>query len=143
MGTTLELERILRPAAVLPEAAAAQIVSQLERHDVSSGGIWNASATLWQRYDQPWDGFAGGRGTAQLIGSIAVVYDSPSRHMITIYKVSLGDIAAGLGWTVERLCDDALAWAGLSLQNCPRAALAAPPPRDPFHVARPTTLVIP
>ena len=142
MTTTLELERILRPAAVLPEASAAAIITQLERNDVSCGGVWNASAALWQRYDQPWDGFAGGRGNAQLIGSIAVVYDSPSRHQITIYKVSLSDVAARLGWSVERLCDDALGWAGLSLHNCPRAALAAPPPRDPFHVARPQTVLL-
>jgi hypothetical protein len=142
MAQTLELERIIRPAAVLPEQSAALIVTQLERNDVSRGGVWNASATLWQRYDQPWDGFAGGRGNAQLIGSIAVVYDSPSRHKITIFKVSLSDVAASLGWSVERLCDDALGWAGLSLHNCPRAELGAPPPRDPFHVSR-ATLVVP
>ena len=60
--------RIIRPAAILDERAAAQVLQQLRRLDVSRGGIWNASATLWQRYDQPWDGFAGGRGNAQLIG---------------------------------------------------------------------------
>ena len=37
------------------------------------------------------------------------------------------------GWTVEGLCDDALAVVGLTLDACPRAELAAPPVRDPFH----------
>jgi hypothetical protein len=142
MAVTLELERIIRPAAVLPEQAAAHIVAQLSRNDVAKGGVWNGTPTLWQRYDQPWDGFAGGRGNAQLIGSIAVVYDSPRRHQITIYKVTLGEVAVRLGWSVERLCDDALAWAGLTLRNCPRASLSAPPTRDPFHLRRPKTLTL-
>jgi hypothetical protein len=142
MAVTLELERIIRPAAVLPASAAAQIVTQLARNDVSCGGVWNGTPTLWQRYDQPWDGFAGGRGNSQLIGSIAVVYDSPRRHEITIYKVTLGEVAARLGWSVERLCDDALAWAGLSLHTCPRASLSSPPQSDPFRLRRPTTLTL-
>lgn len=142
MTVAMELERILRPAAVLPAQAAARIVTELERNDVAHGGVWNASATYWQRYDRAWDGFAGSRGTAQLVGAIAVVYDSPVRHQITIYKVTLSDVAAEVGWSVERLCDDALGWAGLTLHNCPRAALAAPPPPDPFHGRRPTTLTL-
>lgn len=127
------LERILRPAAVLKSNVAARIVTALEHCDVSQGGVWNASASLWQRYDKSWDGFAGGRGTAELIGSIAVIYDSPVRHEITIYKVTLSEAARTAGWTVERLCDDALAFAGLTLASCPRAQLLPPPPPDPFR----------
>jgi hypothetical protein len=129
-----ELERILRPAAVLTSASAAVIVSALERCDVSHDGVWNASSSLWQRYDRPWNGFAGGRGTAELVGSIAVVYDSPVRNEITIYKVTLSAPALDAGWSVERLCDDALAWAGLTLESCPRARLLPPPPPDPFRM---------
>ncbi|MEP7055063.1 MAG: hypothetical protein ABI912_07415 [Actinomycetota bacterium] len=128
-----ELERILRPAAVLSTKAAAVIVTALERGDVSQGGVWNASCSLWQRYDKAWNGFAGGRGSAELVGSIAVVYDSPVRNEITIYKVTLAAPALEAGWSVERLCDDALAWAGLTLASCPRVRLAPPPPPDPFH----------
>lgn len=129
-----ELERILRPAAVLKSHGASKIITQLERCDVSQGGVWNASTSLWQRYDKPWDGFAGGRGSAELVGSIAVVYDSPVRHEITIYKVSISEAALAAGWSVERLCDDALAWVGLTLASCPRARLLPPPPPDPFRV---------
>lgn len=133
LATAPELERILRPAAILKSQAASQIITALEGCDVSSGGVWNATTSLWQRYDRPWDGFAGGRGAAELVGSIAIVHDSPVKHEITIYKVSLTTGAMSAGWTVERLCDDALAWVGLTLASCPRASLATPPPPDPFR----------
>jgi len=129
-----ELERILRPAAVVKSDKAVLIIKELHRCDVSNGGVWNASETLWQRYDKPWDGFAGGRGTASLLGSIAVVYDSPVRHQITIYKVSISEAALADGWSVETLCDDALTWAGLTLASCPLARMTPPPPPDPFRV---------
>lgn len=134
LALTPDHERILRPSAVLKSEAAALIVKALERCDVSCDGVWNASTSLWQRYDKPWNGFAGARGTAELVGSIAVVYDSPVRHEITIYKVTLTQPALAVGWTVERLCDDALTWAGLTLASCPRAHLLPPPPPDPFRV---------
>ena len=81
--------RIIRPAAILDERAAAQVLQQLRRLDVSAGGVWNATSSLWQRYDAPWDGVGGTRGEAKLLGSIAVMYDSPHRHEITIYKVTV------------------------------------------------------
>lgn len=125
--------RIIRPAAVLGTQAAAEVVRNLQRLDVSRGGTWNASSSLWQRYDRPWDGGGSTRGSAQLVGSIAVVYDSPSRHSITVYKVTVSGYGRSTGWTVESLCDDALGWAGLSLESCPRAEMSDPPRRDPFH----------
>src|SRR4051794_33207802 len=79
-------EASIRPAAILPIDAATQIVSALEKLDVSKGGVWNATPGVWQRYDRSWDGPAGSRGTAELVGSIAVVYDRPRRHEITVYK---------------------------------------------------------
>lgn len=124
--------RIIRPAAILDERAAAQILQQLRRLDVSVGGVWNATSSLWQRYDAPWDGPGGTRGDAQLLGAIAVMYDSPHRHEITIYKVTVTARGLDLDWTVESMCDDALVWGGLTIANCPRAELAAPPRRDPF-----------
>jgi hypothetical protein len=125
--------RIIRPAAVLDQRTAARVLSELERLDVATGGIWNATSSLWQRYDQPWDGLGGARGSAQLIGSIAVMYDAPNRHQITIYKVTVSAYGLSLGWTVDSLCDDALSWVGLTLDSCPRAELALPPVADPFR----------
>lgn len=124
--------RIIRPAAVLDERAASGVLTELERLDVASGGPWSASSSLWQRYDHPWDGDGGTRGSAQLVGSIAVMYDAPNRHQITIYKVTVTDHGRTSGWTVESVCDDALAAVGLSLATCPRAELTQPPVRDPF-----------
>src|SRR4051794_21419202 len=89
--------RIIRPAAVLGTRAAAEVVRHLQRLDVARGGTWNASSSLWQRYDRPWDGPGGTRGGAQLVGSIAVVYDSPTRHSITVYKVTVSSHGLGVG----------------------------------------------
>ncbi len=134
VGSPEHLERIIRPAAIVPARAAAAILTVLEGRDVSYGGVWNATASLWQRYDRPWDGPAGSRGTSHLVGSIAVVYDQPMRHQILIYKVTVTEYGAASGWTVDRLCDDALSWGGLTLDTCPRADLQPPPPPDPFHL---------
>ena len=128
------IETIIRPSAVVPVSAAAAILSALEDRDVSRGGLWNATPGVWQRYDRPWAGPGGSRGGSELVGSIAVVYDSPRRNEITIYKVSLTPHGCAAGWTVERVSDDALAYAGLTLETCPRAELTTPPRPDPFRL---------
>jgi hypothetical protein len=128
-GTT----EVLRPAAVLDHRVAARVLSELERLDVSRGGVWSATASLWQRYDRPWNGPVGQRGDAVLVGSIGVMYDSPTRQQITLFRVTLTPQGAASGWTVDRICDDALAWVGLTLSSCPRAELRGAPAPDPFH----------
>ena len=124
---------VIRPSAVLGEAAARAVLSQLESRDVSQGGVWSASSGVWQRYDVPWNGVGGTRGTAQLVGTIAAVYGTPNKYDITIYRVTTTDHGRSVGWDVERLCDDALQYADLTLATCPRAALVAPPAPDPFR----------
>ncbi len=125
--------RVLRPAAVLDHRAAARLLAELERLDVSLGGLWAASASLWQRYDQPWNGPGGARGTSKLIGSIGVMYDAPARQQITLYRVTLTEAGQALGFTVDKICDDALSWVGMTLAQCPRAELATAPAADPFR----------
>ncbi len=129
------MQTIIRPAAVLPEQAAQLILRGLRQQDVASGGVWNTTATLWQRYDRPWDGPLGSPGRAELVGTIAVVYGTPTRASITVYRASVTDAAVAAGWTTDNLCDEAFSHAGLMLANCPRAVLAAPPARDPFKPA--------
>ncbi len=126
------MQTIIRPAAVLPERAAQLILSALRQQDVTAGGIWNTTPTLWQRYDRPWDGPLRSRGSAILIGSIAVVYGTPTRSSITVYRAAVSDEAVAAGWTTEALCDEAFGYASLTLASCPRADLATPPARDPF-----------
>ncbi|MFL6139252.1 MAG: hypothetical protein ACJ74O_15815 [Frankiaceae bacterium] len=136
----MDVERIIRPSAVLTAAVAARVVQALEDRDVSRGGLWNATPTLWQRFDRAWNGVGGLRGTAVLLGSIAVMYDMPVRNQITIYKVSITEDGVTAGYTVERLCDEALAYAGYTLATCPRATLVSPPPPDPFKKRPDVTL---
>ena len=124
-----ETTEVIRPAAVLRQQEAELVVEALSALDVAKGGQWNINPGLWQRYDAPWDGVGGTRGDAQLLGSIAVMYDSPHRHEITIYKVTVSENGLDQGWTVESLCDDALIWAGLTIATCPRAELTSPPER--------------
>jgi hypothetical protein len=96
---------------------------------------------LWQRYDRPWDGQLGSRGNSVLIGSIAVVYGTPTRGSITVYRAAVTGEGQALDWTTNALCDEAFAYAGLTLASCPRAALQQPPSRDPFRT--PTSLSTP
>ena len=131
------MEAVIRPAAVLGVAAATEILRALSRCDVAAGGVWSATPGMWQRYDRPWNAPGGGRGSAELAGSIAVIYDEPRRNEITIYRVNVTPAGVAAGWTVERLCDDALSWVGLTLATCPRADLKAPPAPDPFRARVP------
>lgn len=124
---------VIRPSAVLAEKAARSVLAELESRDVSRGGVWSASSGVWQRYDGPWNGVGGTRGTSQLVGTIAAVYGTPGKYDITIYRVTTTDHGRAVGWSVERLCDDALQYADLTLATCPRAALVAPPAPDPFR----------
>lgn len=128
------MDLVIRPAAVLGIAAATEILRALEHHDVTRGGVWSATPGMWQRFDRPWNGAGGSRGTAQLAGSMAVIYDEPRRNEITIYRATVTPAGAELGWDADRLCDDALAWVGLTLATCPRADLKAPPRADPFRL---------
>lgn len=126
---------VIRPAAVLPVAAAAKVLEHLRWADVADRGVWNATASVWQRYDRPWDGIGGTRGESRLVGSIAVMYDQPARHEVTIYRVTLTVYGQELGWTVTGLCDDALAVAGLTLAQCPVTDMSPVPRTDPFKLA--------
>jgi len=129
------MQTVIRPAAVLPEHAVRLILPALERLDVARGGVWLTTPTLWQRYSRPWDGPLGSHGTSELIGSIAVVYGTPTRSSITVYRAAVTEVCVTDASTTDSLCDEAFGYAGLSLANCPRAALAAPPARDPFHTS--------
>ena len=132
----VELTRIIRPALVIEEAAAARIVAELSDRDVGRGGCWNATSTIWQRYTGAWNGVSSTRGSAQLAGTIAVAYGMPIRDHITIYRVTITEGGRDLDWTVEALCDEALGYGGLTLDACPRADLMSPPTRDPFKARR-------
>lgn len=124
--------RIIRPAAVLRETEGRHVVTALTTLDVGAGGVWNVNPGLWQRYDKPWDGVGGMAGTSKLVGTIGTTYGAPTRYEITVYRVTVTEHGAELGWTVDALCNEALGYAGLTLDNCSRARLKEPPQPDPF-----------
>ncbi|MGI4895386.1 MAG: hypothetical protein ACRYF3_09755 [Janthinobacterium lividum] len=126
-ATTGEISEVIRPAAIVPEDAARNVLVELALRDVQNGGVWQAGPALWSRYDRPWNGTENAAG-AELIGRIHVAYGTPTKYEITIYRVTVTLFGSQLGWSVESLCDEALGHGGLRLQDCPRASLAVPPP---------------
>lgn len=120
------ITEIIRPAAIVPESSARDILVELALDDVRRGGRWHAEPTMWRRYDRPWDG--NDPGPSQLLGSIQVAYGTPTRFAITIYRVTITDAGTRAGYDVERLTDEALRFGCLRLADCPRAVLSAPPP---------------
>ncbi len=121
---------VIRPAAVVPEESARAVLVELALRDVQNGGLWLSDPSRWARYDMPWVGL-GQPGPAQLIGTIQVAYGTPTRYEITIYRATITRHGTELGWTVTRLCDEALGFGSLDLATCPRASLGSPP--KPFH----------
>lgn len=121
---------VIRPAAVLPEGAARQVLVELALRDVRANGVWASSPTVWQRYDGPWLG--DDPDSANLVGTMQISYGTPTRYAITIYRATITVYGSTHGWTVESLCDEALGYGGYTLAECPRAELAAPP--KPFRM---------
>ncbi len=124
-------QEVIRPAAVLSETATRMILQGLTADDVQHGGHWWTRVGTWRRYESPWAPGADEPGDAPHIGTMSCVYDSPARYCVTVFRVAMTAYGLQQGWTVESLCDDAFRHAGLTLQDCPRAALAAPP--RPFN----------
>jgi hypothetical protein len=121
---------VIRPAAVLMEAAARQILAGLAEEDVRNGGRWLTSPGVWERYDRAWPKGAREPGPAIHLGTIRSIYDSPQRYSVTIFRASITAEGLEQGWTVDSLCDDALKHAGLALADCPRATFLPTP--QPF-----------
>jgi hypothetical protein len=122
-STTIDETRVLRPAATLSRQDAADLLAELTRQDVAVGGVWNATTTLWQRFDRPWDGRCGQRGTSLHVGSIAVSFpldEAEAPSCVTLYRATLTVAGLTLGWTASALCDDALGAVGRSLADFPR-----------------------
>lgn len=122
-------ERVIRPAAIVPEKCARLLLAWVASHDVTHGGVWAHDIGYFKRFSGPFDGLGGMRGSAVLLGSIHVTWD---KYEVTIFRVSLTDEGVARGMTVESLCNELLLHAGLTLATCPRADLAPAPVPDPF-----------
>lgn len=125
-------QEVIRPAAVLSDTHTRLILAGLAADDVLAGGLWWTRVGVWRRYASPWAPGAQGPGGAVHIGTISCVYDSPARYCVTVFRVSMTAHGLDQGWTTSSLCDEAFRHAGLTLADCPRAALnTAPRPFDP------------
>jgi hypothetical protein len=120
----------VRPALVLPDGQARKLLAAAERGDVSRGGCFSAGPAGIQIWSGPWDGVLGTHGSSEHHGSIDWCYDSPTRHYITIYRVLVTARGAAAGQTTTGLLARVLSMAGVDSSDT--AALAPPPPRDPF-----------
>lgn len=128
------VSEVIRPAAIVPEDAAREILAALKKRSVDQGGCWVSSARQWSRYDRPGVG-NDGNPSGQLIGVLEAVYGATTRYEVTIYRVTVTARGTAEGWTVESLCDEPLSFGGLSLATCPRATMQAPPkPFKPFRL---------
>lgn len=124
------ITEVIRPAAIIPDEAARLILAGMEEQDVTRGGEWIADTSRWSRYDGPWSSMED-PGGSELMGTIQIVYGMPTRYEITLFRATITQAGSEQGWTVVRLCDEALGFGGLDLASCPRASLNAPP--KPFH----------
>ena len=121
----------VRPALVLAEKQARELLAAAERGDVASGGCYSAGPAGVQVWSGPWDGGLGTHGASVHWGSVDWCYDTPTRHYITIYRVMVTARGAAAGQTTEGLLARVLSLAGISAGQS--AALPVPPPRDPFR----------
>lgn len=122
------LWEVIRPAAIVPEEAARQVLVELARRDLSNGGEWQSEPQLWSRYDAPVE--ESERPEPELMGQIHVTYGTPTKYEITLYRVTVTAAGVDEGWTVASLTDEALGFGGLTLAQCPRATMSTPP--QPF-----------
>jgi len=129
----LTVTEVIRPAAVLSETNARLVLDELRRQSVSNGGHWHAEPGCWRLYEFPWEGMRESAADRErLIGSIQVAYGMPTRYEITIFRATITVTGSRCGYTVESLCDEALAAAGLTLASCPRIDIPEPP--KPFRM---------
>src|SRR3954469_5182413 len=129
------VSEVIRPAAIVPEEAARAILAELRGRSVEANGCWVATAQRWSRYDGPGID-SNGDPLGQLLGVIEAVYGASTRYEVTLYRVTVTPVGTAAGWTIESLCDEPLAYGGLTLASCPRAKMApAPKPFRPLAAA--------
>lgn len=121
---------IIRPAAIIPEAAARAILTGMAVNSVYNNGLWLAEPSRWIRYDQPW-AHPVDQGRTNRLGIIRVTYGMPTKYEITLFQVSITQAGVAAGHDPSSLADEALAFGDLTLAACPRAQLKPPP--KPFR----------
>jgi hypothetical protein len=121
----------VRPALVLPERQARELITAADRGDVSRGGCFSAGPAGVQVWSGPWDGVLGTHGASEHWGSVDWCYDTPTRHYITIYRVMVTAKGAAAGQTTEGLLARVLSLARITVGH--QGDLPSAPARDPFR----------
>jgi hypothetical protein len=124
------VSEVIRPAAIVPEDAARTILAELRLRSIEMNGCWVATAQRWSRYTGPGVD-SNGHPLGELVGVIEAVYGASTRYEVTLYRVTVTPVGTATGWTIDSLCDEPLAYGGLSLATCPRAKMLPPP--KPFR----------
>ena len=131
------VSEVIRPAAIVPEHAAREILAALQARSVEGVGYWLATTRQWSRYDRPGIG-PDGEPAGRLLGRIEAVHGATTRYEVTLYRVTVTPEGTAMGWTVEKICDEPLGYGGLSLATCPRAQMSPPPkPFRPYRTVLP------
>jgi hypothetical protein len=122
----------VRPAIVLQEREARQLLEAAQRQDVSIGGNLSAGPAGIQIWSGPWDGPTGGHGNAVHLGSVDWSYDTPVKHYCTIYRAMVTQSGVAAGETTTSILARVLALSGLAVEGN-RVTMPQPPARDPFR----------
>lgn len=122
----------VRPALVLAEGEARDLLDMAARSDVRSGGRFFAGPAGVQVWSAPFDGPDGSPGTAVHLGSVDWSYDTPVRHYATIYRAMVTAAGVEAGETTETILRAVLGLADIRMDGS-HVTMPAPPPRDPFR----------
>lgn len=122
----------IRPGLVLTEHEARRLLDAAARNDVGCGGCFSAGPAGIQVWDRPFDGAAGGHGSAVHLGSVDWMYNTPAPHYVTVYRAMVTIEGDDAGETTAALLARVLTMADVELSRA-RLGIAAPPARDPFH----------
>ena len=140
-GVNTGIASQVRPAMVLAERQARELLAAAERGDVGSGGCFSAGPAGIQVWSGPWDGELGTHGSSEHHGSVDWCYDTPNRHYITVYRVLVTARGAAAGQTTEGLLARVLALAHIDASDqqvlpIGQSALPPAPVGDPFRSER-------
>jgi hypothetical protein len=61
-----------------------------------------------------------------------ITFNQPANFYVTVYRVSITEVGGQQGWTVDKLADEVLRFADLTLETCPRDETLGKTTRDPF-----------
>lgn len=125
----------VRPALVLAEGEARDLLERAARQDVASGGRFSAGPAGLQVWSGPFDGPNGSRGSSVHLGSVDWAYDTPVRHYATIYRAMVTAAGVEAGETTETILRAVLQLAEIRMDGS-HVTMPAPPPRDPFRSSK-------